>query len=246
MMLVTEAIARKTCSCRLSVSVNPPPRPDVEADLGTLDHRQPGMPRFMPTSASAVRSEILPVHGVSSQGFEYNAGTSAGGPGTLGVCFCILRVSEFTGLSIAQTFLIMSLGGAALYETAPPRVEARSLQLRKFRASAQEGLGLVLGRTVSPHHEGAHATPAAKGRAPVEMVTVVPPGAVALRTEALDPLLLPPALKGPRPRLDAPDHLGPGDQGDLRVPHGLIPLCGRAVVSDGRRLKNGLAVCSER
>lgn len=73
------------------------------------------------------------------------------------------------------------------------------------------------------------------------MVVIMATRTISLRTEALYPLLTPPALEGSRPSLNATDYLGAGDEGDFRVPHGLVPLGSRAaVVSDGRWLKYGL------
>ena len=60
------------------------------------------------------------------------------------------------------------------------------------------------------------------------MVTVVPRGApVPLDPQPLDPDVVPPALQRPRAVLDAPDRLGPGDQGDLRVADGGVAMAAR-------------------
>lgn len=64
---------------------------------------------------------------------------------------------------------------------------------------------------------------------------------VPLRPEKFNPLLLPPTLKGPGPRLDAPHYISPGYHSYLGIADGLVTVGSRAaIVCDSRRLKQGL------
>lgn len=66
---------------------------------------------------------------------------------------------------------------------------------------------------VDPRHEAAHAAPAPGVGAPVKVVSVVTPGPVPLRPEALDPHIGAPALEGADSVLDAADWVGARDDG---------------------------------
>lgn len=74
------------------------------------------------------------------------------------------------------------------------------------------------------------------------MVTVMAARPVPLRTQSLNPLLLPPALKRARARFDAADGLCAWDHSNLGVADGLVAEGGStAVMGDGRGLEKRLA-----
>lgn len=178
------------------------------------------MPCLLPASPSAVRPKVLPVDRVARDGLEDNS---------------------VAGWGILSLTAVASGSLVALDEPAPPLVEARPSQQGELRAAPDE-LTVVAGGRINPGHEATHPAPSPQGGAPVEVVAVVPAWAVALGAQALDPDVVPPALEGPRARLDAPHRIRARDEGDLRVADGPVAMGLRAaIVGDCRRLEDGLA-----
>lgn len=198
------------------------------------------MPSLIPTSSRAVWPEVLPVDRVAGDGLE-------DGTDSLLVMPLMIGLGGGGGVLGSPGIDLPATRVAALHEATPPLIAVQPPQQRELRTAADERNVLVASdcdsRAVHPRHEAAHPAPAPSRRAPVKVVAVVTTRAVPLGAQPLYPQLLPPALECPGAGFYAPDHICPGDDGDLGVADGLVLLGSRApVVGDCRWLKARLAV----
>lgn len=166
------------------------------------------MPRLIPSSASTIRPEVLPVDSVARDDFESHAQAV----GSLSLF--ISPVGRFLG---------------TLNESTPPGI-LPPLHPGELGATTHEAAITI----VNPDHEAADTAPATTVGAPVKVMVVMATRAVPLGAQPLDEDVVPPALDLAGPVLNASYAIGAGNHGHFGVTDcGVTVGCLAAIVCGG-------------